>query len=57
MEANAVADLLFKKYGKKWHFITPDYAFGHTLYDACTDDARLTMTNAIAAISTWRKDS
>ena len=31
MEANSVSDLLFKKYGKKWHFITPDYAFGHTL--------------------------
>jgi branched-chain amino acid transport system substrate-binding protein len=38
MEANSVADLLFTKYGKKWHFITPDYAFGHTLYDACTAD-------------------
>ena len=35
MEANSVTDLLFNKYGKKWHFITPDYAFGHTLYDAC----------------------
>src|SRR6202048_4093091 len=35
MEANAVADLLFAKYGKKWHFITPDYAFGHTLQKAC----------------------
>src|SRR5499425_3103645 len=34
MEANAVADLLFTKYGKKWHFITPDYAFGHTLQAA-----------------------
>ena len=31
MECNSVADLLFKKYGKRWHFITPDYAFGHTL--------------------------
>ncbi len=31
METNSVSDLLFKKYGKKWHFITPDYAFGHTL--------------------------
>ena len=31
MEANSVSDLLFSKYGKKWHFITPDYAFGHTL--------------------------
>jgi len=38
MEANSVADLLFSKYGKKWHFITPDYAFGHTLYDACAAD-------------------
>jgi branched-chain amino acid transport system substrate-binding protein len=35
MEANSVSDLLYNKYGKKWHFITPDYAFGHTLYDAC----------------------
>jgi branched-chain amino acid transport system substrate-binding protein len=34
MEANAVSDLLFNKYGKKWHFITPDYAFGHTLQQA-----------------------
>jgi branched-chain amino acid transport system substrate-binding protein len=36
MEANSVSELLFTKYGKKWHFVTPDYAFGHTLYDACT---------------------
>ncbi|HEX5509527.1 MAG TPA: ABC transporter substrate-binding protein, partial [Pseudolabrys sp.] len=35
MEANAVSGLLFKTYGKKWHFITPDYAFGHTLYQGC----------------------
>src|SRR5581483_11748481 len=27
--------LLYTKYGKKWHFITPDYAFGHTLYQGC----------------------
>ena len=31
MESNAVAQTLFTKYGKKWYFITPDYAFGHTL--------------------------
>ena len=31
METNSVSDTLFKKYGKKWYFITPDYAFGHTL--------------------------
>jgi branched-chain amino acid transport system substrate-binding protein len=35
MEANSIAPLLFKTYGKKWHFITPDYAFGHTLYEGC----------------------
>ena len=35
MEANSVSDLLFTKYGKKWHFITPDYVFGHTLQEAC----------------------
>lgn len=33
-EANSVSELLFNKYGKKWHFITPDYAFGHTLQQA-----------------------
>jgi len=38
MEANAVAEQLFTKYGKKWHFITPDYAFGHTLQAAALKD-------------------
>src|SRR6476660_8112916 len=38
MEANSVAELLFTKYGKKWHFITPDYAFGHTLQKAAATD-------------------
>ncbi len=40
MEANAVAGTLIKKAGKKWYYITPDYAFGHTLQagleKACT---------------------
>ncbi|VVE02188.1 ABC transporter substrate-binding protein [Pandoraea communis] len=31
METNSVSKLLFDKYGKRWYFITPDYAFGHTL--------------------------
>jgi branched-chain amino acid transport system substrate-binding protein len=38
MEANSIADLLFTKYGKRWHFITPDYAFGHTLQQAAARD-------------------
>jgi branched-chain amino acid transport system substrate-binding protein len=40
MEANSVSDLLYTKYGKKWHFITPDYAFGHTLFQACSDNLK-----------------
>ncbi|HTS83835.1 MAG TPA: ABC transporter substrate-binding protein [Usitatibacter sp.] len=31
MEANAVAPALVRDGGKKWYYITPDYAFGHTL--------------------------
>jgi branched-chain amino acid transport system substrate-binding protein len=31
METNSISKVLFDKYGKKWYFITPDYAFGHTL--------------------------
>jgi branched-chain amino acid transport system substrate-binding protein len=38
MEANSISELLFNKYGKKWHFITPDYAFGHTLQQAASAD-------------------
>jgi branched-chain amino acid transport system substrate-binding protein len=30
-EANAVAGVLINKAGRKWYYITPDYAFGHTL--------------------------
>ncbi len=40
MEANAVSSLLFNTYGKKWHFITPDYAFGHTLFQGCEADLK-----------------
>jgi len=40
MEANSVCGLLFKQYGKKWHFITPDYSFGHTLQQAAEDDLK-----------------
>jgi branched-chain amino acid transport system substrate-binding protein len=30
-EANAVAASLIKEYGKNFYYITPDYAYGHTL--------------------------
>ena len=42
MEANAVAGALVKQYGKKYYYITPDYAFGHTLESG--------MVKAIAAL-------
>jgi branched-chain amino acid transport system substrate-binding protein len=42
MEANAVASALVQTYGKKFYYITPDYAFGHTLEAA--------MVKAIAAL-------
>src|SRR6202042_534375 len=31
MEANAVVASLIKQYGKKFYYLTTDYAFGHTL--------------------------
>src|SRR3974390_1754134 len=31
METNSVSKLLLDNYGKKWYFITTDYAFGHSL--------------------------
>ena len=34
MDAAAITEELVKKFGKKWFFITPDYAYGHTLQDA-----------------------
>src|SRR6202166_873972 len=34
MDANAVTAELVQRFGKKWVFITPDYAYGHTLQDA-----------------------
>ena len=34
MEASAVASTLIKNAGKKWYYLTPDYAFGHTLQAA-----------------------
>ena len=34
MDASAVTPELVKKFGKKWFFITPDYAYGHALQDA-----------------------
>lgn len=34
MEANAIADTLIGKFGKKWYFLTPDYVYGYALQAA-----------------------
>src|SRR3989440_8156687 len=34
MEANSVSNVLYSKYGKKWHFIPPAYAFVASPYAA-----------------------
>jgi branched-chain amino acid transport system substrate-binding protein len=34
MLAAGLADTLYKKFGGNWYFITPDYAYGHTLQAA-----------------------
>jgi branched-chain amino acid transport system substrate-binding protein len=34
MLAAGLASTLYKKFGGKWYFITPDYAFGHTLQES-----------------------
>ena len=33
-EANAIAETLIRKFGKKWYFLTPDYAYGYALQAA-----------------------
>src|SRR3984893_15728853 len=31
MDASAIASTLMEKFGKKWYFLTPDYAYGHSV--------------------------
>ncbi len=33
MDTSAITPELVKRFGKRWFFITPDYAYGHTLQD------------------------
>ena len=51
MEANAVAAALVKDYGKKFYYITPDYAFGHTLESGMVKARASSAASASAAIS------
>jgi branched-chain amino acid transport system substrate-binding protein len=31
MDSSAIASTLIEKFGKKWYFLTPDYAYGHSV--------------------------
>jgi len=31
MDSTAIASTLMEKFGKKWYFLTPDYAYGHSV--------------------------
>jgi branched-chain amino acid transport system substrate-binding protein len=52
MEANAAAQQLVEKAGRKWYYITPDYAYGHTLQSALEQAAvKVGATKAGADLS------
>jgi branched-chain amino acid transport system substrate-binding protein len=40
METHATGFDLANRFGKKWYFITPDYAFGHSLFTGYQDVAK-----------------
>jgi branched-chain amino acid transport system substrate-binding protein len=40
MDANAVTGELVRRFGKKFFFITPDYAYGHTLQESFIKDLK-----------------
>ncbi|MGA2395905.1 MAG: ABC transporter substrate-binding protein [Candidatus Lustribacter sp.] len=48
METHATGYDLAQRFGKKWYIITPDYAFGHSLYDGYVDVAKQIGVDIIA---------
>ena len=48
METHATGVDLAQRFGKKWYLITPDYAFGHSLYDGYVDVAKKLGVEIIA---------
>lgn len=56
LETAADFELLFNKFGKKWFFITPDYAFGHALHTdyvaQLTKAGGTSLGNALAPLGT-----
>ena len=56
LETAADFNILYNKFGKKWFFITPDYAFGHSLHDdyvaQLTKAGGVSLGNALAPLGT-----
>src|ERR1700736_2707169 len=55
MDGNAIADVLIEKFGKKWFFLTPDYAYGHSVQAQLVkklDAQGGTWTGALAPVGT-----
>lgn len=48
METHATGFDLAQRFGKKWYIITPDYAFGHSLYEGYLDIAKKLNVDILA---------
>ncbi len=55
METNSVSSLLLKSYGKKWYFITTDYAFGRSLQAGF--EASLKKAGVPSSVPTTRRSA
>jgi branched-chain amino acid transport system substrate-binding protein len=55
MDGNAIADVLIEKFGKRWFFLTPDYAYGHSVQAQLVKKLEAqggTWTGALAPVGT-----
>jgi branched-chain amino acid transport system substrate-binding protein len=55
MDANAIGSTLIEKFGKKWYFLTPDYAYGHSVqagFEKILKAAGGTFAGSLAPIGT-----
>ncbi len=55
MDANAISQTLIEKLGKKWFFLTPDYAYGHSVQESFVANLKKaggTYDGALAPLNT-----
>jgi len=57
MDTAAVTETLVKKFGKKFFFITPDYAYGHALQEASSTASGARRTYAATCCRSRRSIS